>query len=303
MASEEDMLFGHLDRLPPLQPNQFIRRLAYDWPAKYASIKTFISGMEQAAGFSLPDPGFVGTSPGLQFFDTEHGQVLIRAFGPSDKPCLILLHDAPGSGRSLLPLAEKLAQLYYIIVPDLPGNGDSQPPVEPISMAVAGADAIARIVDKLQLQSFTLAAMGCSAIVAAEYLRRGDPRLAMTYVTDLPAFDLVGAEALQSELTPTSEGGHWLRAWQIVRDNQIYQPWFNGTIAAQRKTQGNFDADWLHEETFELMKSARTYHLLAKEALSTDLRQLFATWTDRVRILAPGETLEIIIGADRADQL
>ena len=33
----------------------------------------------------------------------------------------------------------------------------------------------------------------------------------------------------------------------MVRDAEIYEPWFDGRIAAQKTTQGNFDADWLHE--------------------------------------------------------
>jgi hypothetical protein len=52
----------------------------------------------------------------------------------------------------------------------------------------------------------------------------------------------------------------------MVRDAQIYAPWFDGRIAAQRQTQGNFDAEWLHEQTFALMKSRATYHRLPRAA-------------------------------------
>jgi hypothetical protein len=56
----------------------------------------------------------------------------------------------------------------------------------------------------------------------------------------------------------------------MLRDNQIYQPWFDGRVAAQRRTQGNFDAEWLHDQTVALMRSRQTYHLYSRAARRHD---------------------------------
>jgi hypothetical protein len=52
----------------------------------------------------------------------------------------------------------------------------------------------------------------------------------------------------------------------MLRDTQIYHPWYAGTVAAQRKTQGNFDAAWLHDQTVALMEGRATCHLLPQAA-------------------------------------
>jgi hypothetical protein len=57
----------------------------------------------------------------------------------------------------------------------------------------------------------------------------------------------------------------------MVRDAEIYSPWFDGRLGAQRATQGNFDADWLHDQTFALMSSRQTYHRLPRAAYRADI--------------------------------
>ncbi len=52
----------------------------------------------------------------------------------------------------------------------------------------------------------------------------------------------------------------------MLRDNQIYKPWYDGTVAAQRQTQGNFAADYLHDETAALMEGRASYHVFARAA-------------------------------------
>jgi hypothetical protein len=56
----------------------------------------------------------------------------------------------------------------------------------------------------------------------------------------------------------------------MVRDAQIYRPWFAGTVSAQRRTQGNFDAQWLHDQTCALMAGRGSYHLLPRAAWAFD---------------------------------
>jgi hypothetical protein len=63
------------------------------------------------------------------------------------------------------------------------------------------------------------------------------------------------------------EGRHWVRAWLMIRDQEIYRPWCDGRVLAQRRTPGLFDADFLHEETVALMRSRSTYHLTPRLAL------------------------------------
>jgi hypothetical protein len=82
----------------------------------------------------------------------------------------------------------------------------------------------------------------------------------------------------------------------MVRDAEIYRPWFDGRIAAQRTTQGNFDADWLHEQTFALMASRQTYHRLPRAAYRLDIEAEMSHATVPVhRVTA--ETLHDVVRA------
>jgi pimeloyl-ACP methyl ester carboxylesterase len=277
MASAEDMLFPHLDRLPRLQPGQRIERLAHDAAAKHEAIVAFAASLPAGPGKTpkLPDTA-AGSSPALRFVDTAEGQVFVRCFGSPERPPLLLLHDAPGSGLALTELAADLAGEFHVLVADLPGNGESSAPLPERSVLDASADAIRDVADALALTSFAVAAVGCGAAVAARLALRGDPRLRGIVVDGVIAADAIGAEAIAPELPLSAEGAHWLRAWLIVRDGQIYAPWFDGRVATQRRTQGNFDAQGLHDQTCALMASRTSYHRLPREAWRFETRAALA---------------------------
>jgi len=267
LATAEDMLFGHLDRLPPPKPGQRILRLAQDTPAKHAAIVDCLRAMPQSPPAPMPVPaGLAGADPAVQFLDSEDGQLFIRCYGKSENPALILLHDAPGTGLALQDLARGLADAAYVILPDLPGTGESDAPDESRPILEACAAALGAIADTLAIDSFTIAAIGSGCAVAALFALQDDPRLTAVLVRDVPVPDEAAARAIAPDIALSPVGAHWLQAWLMLRDNQVSRPWYDGAVAAQRRTQGNFDADWLHDQTFALMASRETYHRLPRAA-------------------------------------
>jgi len=296
MATEEDMLFGHLDRLPPLKAGQSIARLPADTAAKHKAIIGFLQGMPGALPAPMPAPTrMAGRDPAVQFLDTEDGQIFIRCYGDNTKPALMLLHDSPGTGLKLQDLARSLAADAYVILPDLPGTGESDAPAEERPILEVAADALSAIADTLALEGFAVAAFGCGCAVASVFATRGDPRLTAIVLRDAPVPDADVAQAIAPDVGLSPEGAHWLTFWLMVRDAEVYRPWFDGRVAAQRATQGNFDADWLHEQTFALMKSRETYHRIARAAYLLDFDSALA------HILVPlhrdsGEGMHALIG-------
>jgi pimeloyl-ACP methyl ester carboxylesterase len=295
MASAEDMLFPHLDRLPPLQPNQRIERLAYDPAAKYQAIARFAASLPGSdAPPARARPGLAGQDPAKGFAPAAHGQVFVRAYGEPDRPAVILLHGAPGTGLKLQGLARSLAKTAYVLVPDLPGVGDSDAPAEDRSILEAAVEAVGAVADGLGLARFVLAATGVGCATAAGFAARGDPRLAAVLLEDPPEPDAAIADSIAPEIALTPEGSHWLKAWLMVRDDQIYRPWFDGRVAAQRKTQGNFDADWLHDQTVALMTSRATYHRLPRAAYAFDIAAALSHASAPVRSGPEGALADLI---------
>jgi hypothetical protein len=115
-------------------------------------------------------------------------------------------------------------------------------------------------------------------------------------VLDVPPLRLAEAEAdlIAPELPLSPEGAHWVKAWLMIRDSQIYHPWFDGRVAAQRSTQGRFEADWLHDQTVALMQSRATYHRLPRSAVRFDTAAALAGQSTPVTIAQAGAFAHVI---------
>jgi pimeloyl-ACP methyl ester carboxylesterase len=271
MASAEDMLFSHLDRLPPPKSGQRIERLDYDPVAKHQAIVRFARSLPgDDAPAAAPRSGLAGTDPAVGLIDAPAGQLFVRVYGDAARPAVVLLHDAPGTGLVLEGLARALSDRARVFVPDLPGTGESEAPSMDLPIRAA-ADAVAAIADAFELPRFILAASGCGCAAAALVAAGRDARLSAVLLEDPPRPDPDAAGRIAPDLALNAQGAHWLEAWMMLRDGQIYQPWYDGRVAAQRRTQGEFDADWLHDQTVALMKSRATYHRLPRAALAFDI--------------------------------
>jgi pimeloyl-ACP methyl ester carboxylesterase len=269
-ATVEDMLHPHLERLPALQPNQRRATLPSPIGEKCAALTGYLlslPGVEKTP----PSPSLrpVGVDPALVFIERGSGEVLLRWYGNPAHPALLIAHDGPGTGLACEQLARSLAGDFHVCVPDLPGCGHSTlADGEPVLSAAA--DALAAAADNASLERFTVLGMGCGAAVAAQLAVRNDPRLNALLLAAAPVPNPATEAAIAPELELSAEGAHWLRAWLMIRDGQIYDPWFAGTCESQRATQGNFGAQWLHEQTCGLMQARATYHILPRAAWRFD---------------------------------
>lgn len=80
--------------------------------------------------------------------------IAVRVAGDPDRPALLLLHGFPGSSQSFRKVIEPLARDCYVIAPDLPGFGDSDPVAQPSFSRFA--DVIDTLLGRLHIGSFHL---------------------------------------------------------------------------------------------------------------------------------------------------
>ncbi len=291
MASAEDMLFPHLDRLPPLKAGQEIARLPYDAAAKYAAIADFAARLPGSAAAPGPAPsGLAGADPAKGYVATPDGQIFARAYGEAGRPAVILLHDGPGTGLTLEALARDLASQAYVVVPDMPGVGASDAPDEERPILTVCGEAVESLIGALGLEGCLIAASGAGAAVAAQVFKRGS-RARGALVLDRPplALEAAVADQIAPELPLSPLGAHWLAAWLMIRDGEIYDPWFDGRVAAQRPDQGRFDAAWLHDQTVALMQSRESYFRYPRAAVRADPLETLALAHIPVTVAAPGD--------------
>jgi pimeloyl-ACP methyl ester carboxylesterase len=301
-ATVEDMLHPHLDRLPDLQPNQRIAQLPSPIAEKCPALTAYLQSLP--GGDAPPPPPTsrpVGADPAMLFIESGANQVLVRCYGSPARPALLVAHDAPGTGLACETLARSLAAEFYVCVPDLPGTGHSTLAAGERALQ-EGATALSAVADHAGLRHFAVLGLGCGAAVAAVLAGRDDQRLSALLLDAPPAPNAATAEAIAPDLTLSPEGAHWLRAWLSVRDGQIYDPWFAGTRQTQRRTQGNFDAQWLHDQTCALMSGRDTAHLLPREAWLFDIKAALRHATVPVHILPQGDRAALVTARLQPEQ-
>ena len=125
MAQDTDMLFSHLDRLPPLAANQRIVRVRQG--SKPQAILDAVTQFDTVAPAPCDVRSGGACESARQFIDLHHGQVQVRTIGAIDAPVLLYLHDVPGSSALIEPRLLQLAADFRIVSLDLPGSGESPP--------------------------------------------------------------------------------------------------------------------------------------------------------------------------------
>jgi pimeloyl-ACP methyl ester carboxylesterase len=96
----------------------------------------------------------------------EVGDLGVRVLRKGEGPPLLVVHDSLGN-LGWLPLYERLAARYSVVVPDVPGYGRSDRPDwarNPRDLAVL----VLQLLDKLGLDGVTLVGVGFGGFLAAE---------------------------------------------------------------------------------------------------------------------------------------
>lgn len=263
MASETDMLFDHLERLPPLRSNQRIVRFGTDMARKQKLIGEGLA--EYSVATSSPSLSRTLTAASRirrQFVPDGPRTQMIRYCGQSEAPVTLLLHDVPGASKMLERRIEALAHDSFVIAPDLPGSGESEALGAEENLP-AYAAAMWRLCDAINVQAIKIEGHGLSASLALEMARIAPERVADIAIDGLLLPDAADRAELLQRYAPAIEfepdGAHWYRTWLMLRDGLTYWPWYDCRMVAHHRAPSEFDAQMLHDRTVETMKQMASY--------------------------------------------
>ena len=274
-ATEADMLYPHLPRLPPLRPNQEIRLIGNSYDLRDALTAEYFERYP-SQGIAPDDVAAFPPADGIgqQFVDLPEGQILVRYAGDSAKTALVLLHDAPGSGLRIEPLIAALSADHFVIAPDLPGSGESEPLPEGGRTLADYAAAVKAVCAQVGIDKATVYGIGFGASIAVE-IARAFPTLVQGLI--LRGLLLPEADArrdLRENYAPpivtVPNGSHWYSTWLMLRDSLIFWPWYRNGGDGLRRVPGDFSAETLHDWTFEVMKQQTSYAHMIHAALDHD---------------------------------
>lgn len=297
MAVPTDMLRPHLARFPMLKPEQEI--VDIDSIEQKLDVTAERLAKYGAEGTAPPDLDAICSTTAVvrQFVDGSAGPLHLRTAGSRDGLAVLLVHDAPGSGEQLVPVMRALSTSCFVVAPDLPGHGESsayaaQPAITDF------ASEMASLLSRLGIDSAVVVGIGFGSSVAIELARREAPRVAKLGLCGLLLPDAAERARLREHYTPpvniSADGSHWYRTWLMLRDSQIYWPWFDTTVGALRRVDQDFSGQRLHRWTMDVMRNRSAYHHLVQAALAHDAAvALGALSVPLVRVTDPSRPLSV----------
>lgn len=284
MARENDVLYRCLDALPqPLPAGGRIERL----PAEpLAWRRTILDAVASAPGvdaaFTPPEPG--PPSAGQRYVELPHGQMRVRVLGPpraagaAGAAPLLLLHDAPGAAVELLPLAERLAADRLVLLPDLPGVGESDP--LPAPTAGAYATALAELLERLALAPVDVGAIGLAGPLALALAATRASLVRRLVLDGLPVVRARERRSMSRQYAPPVRpdrfGSQLHTFWHQLRDAEFSWPWFARAGDAARLREPCLAADRLQAVLVELMKQPERYGDAARAGIDASVRTIAA---------------------------
>ncbi len=216
-----------------------------------------------------PPPPAVKPLPGrlttdyIPFGDTQlfvrHSDDLKGAKTP-----VLFIPPLPGSGKLLEPLMQELAAKGWpVIAIDPPGHGDSGNARAGEHTMPGYARAIAVAADTLGLKRAHVYGRNVGALVAIA-LAGLRPDLVASVALDGP---LCFTDSERARLgprwappaDPVWDGHHATLIWHITRDQQLFFPWFEKTLAASRFVEPQVDAEALHVQVVEMLKHPESF--------------------------------------------
>ena len=155
-------------------------------------------------------------------------RIAYREAGPAGAPTIVMLHGSPGGGGQLWPVARLLADSFHVIVPDLPGFGQSSRDI-PDQSLVAEAAYVRALLDSLHLPAVHLLGFSLGGGVAEELAARAPERvrsLTLLSAIGVQEFELLGDYHLNHAL----HGGQYALIWAVKNLVPHFGAWDGGMM-------------------------------------------------------------------------
>ena len=259
IAREGEILSHQVGRLHKVKHNVRVIK-----PSNKTS--SWLSSIRKALGSVTAEVSEVSRieQPVESFYLGEHGKQRFVQFMNADgkeRP-LVMLHGEIETSTAFNSVALRMAQHRPVLLLDIAGNGRSDPLPKQVELNDFVADTL-EVLEQIGLQNYDLMTRGCGASLALA-MSSMTLNSVSSIVFDTPVFDvgedkIVVADKIAPEFLPTSGGGHLIEAWHVLRDRQMFWPWFCRTSDGVRAIEPAIDPKDLHRQLMGLMQGRATY--------------------------------------------
>ncbi len=226
------------------------------------------SGATAAPAVAPPiDRGFVRLTEGLVHYRFAGDA------NPSRELPLYLAHAGPGSSRAFESIMPSLARKRRCIAPDMLGNGDSAPPANDRVAIGYYAESALRVMDALKIERVDFFGSHTGAQIGCELALAHPDRVRRLIMDGMPVFPPAFKTELIAHYAPHVEpddfGGQLAWAWNFVRDQSLYWPYFDRR-SVTRLANPVPSAAALHAGATDVIKALATYHIAYRAAFEHD---------------------------------
>lgn len=178
---------------------------------------------------------------------------------------LWLLHSGPGSSAGLVPMLRVLGREHWVLAPDMPGNGDSDPLPNPTpSLADYVAHTVA-LMDALGMDQVDLYGQHTGAHIACELVLTHPQRVRSVALDGIALFDdelrLQMKTRYAPPMRPDDHGGHLAWAWHFIAGLTLHFPYYLPDPAHRLHHSAVPPATARQALLVEMLKAWPSYHL------------------------------------------
>lgn len=198
------------------------------------------------------------------FADLPSRQIHYREREGGEGVPLLLFHASPGSAKQLEGLMGHFRPGRRVIAFDRPGNGDS-PALDIAQPEIADYASVAvEFLDALRVPQADVYGTHTGASIAAEMAVIAPDRVRCVIQDGIPVYTPERTAYLLEHYAPAFppdlDGAYLIRAFNFLRDQYLFSPWFERSKAA-RRMNGLPAPEILHDWLLELLKAPTTYPL------------------------------------------
>ncbi|MBL7248910.1 alpha/beta fold hydrolase [Alloalcanivorax sp. C16-2] len=125
---------------------------------------------------------------------------VLTSNGDRDAPVVVLIHGFGADARNWIHFANQVEGDYYLVIPDLPGHGQTTPRTTDMDYDISTqAERLFTLLDTLDVDRFHVAGNSMGGAIAIEMARRQPDRLLSLGLVDSAGLTLQTAEFLNAQ--------------------------------------------------------------------------------------------------------
>lgn len=225
--------------------------------------------------------------------DDNPWQMHYRTLGDSNKPVVVLLHPSPMSSASMVPIMKALGDEFYVVAPDTPGYGQSDPLPHCDRADCEGGlqsyvDALHLFLNAVNLAQPLVYGSATGAQIAIEYAKAHSSNVCGLVLDNAAWFYDDEREAILSryfpDISPASDGAHLSLVWKM--SSQLFQffPWFD-TSPDARIGHTEIPPQVIQDTVMGYLTAGKNYHQAYRAAFLNERPEQLSQVTIATRVI------------------